>query len=677
MMNSNRPLQLSAAVTLLLLGSSACWAGTYATIQEAIDATPDGGTIAVGDGTYSGAGNRDIDFKGKAITLESENGPTNCIIDCQHLGVGFNFHNGEDAQAVVRGFTITNSSGSGIACDDASPTIEDNIITNNSGSGISCTDSVSGPGSSPTITGNTITGNGGGGIHISRYRSSPTIMGNIISGNSDNGIFTNSQANPGPTISNNTITDNTAGGYGGGGIYCYESSPTITGNTISGNTATDGDGGGILCRTTLSYGSISPTINGNTISGNTAASGAGGGIYGYKLWGTIHDNTISGNTATGTTTSSSGGGIYLNHLSMPTIRGNIIRGNTATGTSLPGGGGIALSDESSPTISNNIITGNTAQVGGGIGCYDDCKPSIVNNTIFGNRANGSGGGIYCDCPPTIKNCILWGNEAGHASQLQAHSFISFTPIKVMYCDIQGGWGDADVSSDIAITWVGNIDADPRFANPGHWNGTTWVDGDYHLESTGGRYNPATGQWVVDSMHSPCIDTGDPASDVGDEPAPNGGRINMGAYGGTAEASKSFVTQLCVDARNTTGTEDGSASHPFNTIAEAIASSSDGGTIKVAGSSYSGSLTISGKRVTILGGYVGRATYPGTGNFDAGSRNPDPETNQTVVDGGGAPTEVACQDAAARGSALDGLIFSNGGAIFRGGLVLNRVIARHD
>ena len=35
--------------------------------------------------------------------------------------------------------------------------------------------------------------------------------------------------------------------------------------------------------------------------------------------------------------------------------------------------------------------------------------------------------------------------------------------------------------------------------------------------------------------SPCIDLGDPDDPVGDEPAPNGGRVNLGAFGGTALA----------------------------------------------------------------------------------------------------------------------------------------------
>jgi hypothetical protein len=35
-----------------------------------------------------------------------------------------------------------------------------------------------------------------------------------------------------------------------------------------------------------------------------------------------------------------------------------------------------------------------------------------------------------------------------------------------------------------------------------------------------------------------IDAGNPKTDIGPEQSPNGGIINMGAYGGTAEASMS-------------------------------------------------------------------------------------------------------------------------------------------
>jgi hypothetical protein len=68
----------------------------------------------------------------------------------------------------------------------------------------------------------------------------------------------------------------------------------------------------------------------------------------------------------------------------------------------------------------------------------------------------------------------------------------------------------------------------------------WVEGDCHLKSQAGRWDPVARLWVQDEVTSPCIDAGDPATPAGDEPQPNGGRINMGAYGGTAEASKSLV-----------------------------------------------------------------------------------------------------------------------------------------
>ena len=61
--------------------------------------------------------------------------------------------------------------------------------------------------------------------------------------------------------------------------------------------------------------------------------------------------------------------------------------------------------------------------------------------------------------------------------------------------------------------IGNISEDPMFVDP--------QNGDYHLQPG-----------------SPCIDAGDPASDYSQEPSPNGGRINMGCYGNTSEATTS-------------------------------------------------------------------------------------------------------------------------------------------
>jgi hypothetical protein len=67
------------------------------------------------------------------------------------------------------------------------------------------------------------------------------------------------------------------------------------------------------------------------------------------------------------------------------------------------------------------------------------------------------------------------------------------------------------------------------------------NGDFHLKSTGGRWDGS--KWVTDTDASPCINAGNPASDYANEPEPNGNRINLGVFGNTFQASKQ-VTEVC-------------------------------------------------------------------------------------------------------------------------------------
>ena len=137
------------------------------------------------------------------------------------------------------------------------------------------------------------------------------------------------------------------------------------------------------------------------------------------------------------------------------------------------------------------------------------SPTINNLTIVNNKY---GIEAYVDSEPDIINCIVWHNSDGDL--FECRGFYS--------CIERGGEGE------------GNVDADPLFVDPD--------SGDYHLRSERGRYWPEHDIWVLDKVTSPCIDSGAPNADYSNEPIPNGGRINMGAYGGTVEASLSPSVQ---------------------------------------------------------------------------------------------------------------------------------------
>ncbi len=167
-----------------------------------------------------------------------------------------------------------------------------------------------------------------------------------------------------------------------------------------------------------------------------------------------------------------------------TIQNNVIVGNSARY-----GGGLAYCQGA---VQNNVVAGNSADDYAG-GLYD-CDGSIQNNTIYGNSsASGCGGLAWCG--GTIRNCVIWGNVDSFSGPQLADS------VSPTYSCIQG-WEQGG---------EGNISVHPHLVDP--------RGGDYHLQT-----------W------SPCVDAGDPSSDFSNEPPPNGGRINMGAYGNTPEAA---------------------------------------------------------------------------------------------------------------------------------------------
>ncbi|MHC4499756.1 MAG: right-handed parallel beta-helix repeat-containing protein, partial [Planctomycetota bacterium] len=254
----------------------------YLTIQAAIDMALDGDTVIVEPGTYTGDGNKNLNFGGRAITVRSTDPDDPCVvaatvIDCEDVGRGFFFHSGEGSDSVIAGLTITRGhitegyweGGGAIYCYHASPTIENCIIHNNTveqqppwslswafGGGVSCNGD-----SNPIIRGCKImnnrvyggryydycdttdpqSGGGGGGGVCSIGGSQPLIVDCLIWQNYVYG-GRGREAQDGPWY---CLCPGTRGGDGaGGGIYADDGSiATIVNCVVVENGAVGGDGG--------------------------------------------------------------------------------------------------------------------------------------------------------------------------------------------------------------------------------------------------------------------------------------------------------------------------------------------------------------------------------------------------------------------------------------------------
>lgn len=291
------------------------------------------------------------------------------------------------------------------------------------------------------------------------------------------------------------------------------------------------------------------SLSGCVIWGNAAVN-TGGGLYHVNGNLSVTDCTFTANTLqpqTAPGARSSGGAMAISVASNygvsvadcvfrdnwadrgGAISGNLNRvvrcrfsGNTAyqSGAAFYGFGG--LSGEQCLFVGNRVLDDGAV--------IESQSPLLLTNaTIVDNRTpNGSLFGAVSRAPASVVllNSIVWDR-----TPMFEDGRVSYMNVSVSYTNTQGGWPGE-----------GNLDVDPLFAAPGYWDADedVWVDGDYHLRSQAGRWDPVTESWVQDEVTSPCIDAGDPTAPVGDEPLPNGGIVNLGAYGGTAEASKSWL-----------------------------------------------------------------------------------------------------------------------------------------
>ncbi len=243
--------------------------GAYPTIQAAINAAAPGDLVVLQPGTYTGAGNRDVDFKGKAITVRSASpddpGVINAtILDCQNAGRGFLFQTNETPASILEGLTVlngrTDGDGAGIACHAASPTIRKcRLLTCSAGS---ATNAGAGGGlsldSSAAVVSQCVFSNNsawlGGGLYCGAGTAQVTNC--LIAANTT--ISTSSAANAlgggggiafvstNAAITNCTIVNN-GSAHNRGGLYVFlGSSPATVRNCILwGNTGSQVDGAGL------------------------------------------------------------------------------------------------------------------------------------------------------------------------------------------------------------------------------------------------------------------------------------------------------------------------------------------------------------------------------------------------------------------------------------------------
>ena len=287
---------------------------------------------------------------------------------------------------------------------------------------------------------------------------------------------------------------------------------------LDGLTITNGRSGGIYCADSR------PTLLRCTITGNRAR--VGGGMYNKNSTPTLINCTFTNNFSY-----MSGGGMY-NHNSSPMLKKCRFIENQATC-----GGGMYNSEGSKLVLINCIFAKNRAEVsGGGIssGGLGDAPLTMINCTVVDNWR---GGLSYRSGKLKVINCILWGNSGYGRGKIDVMAQIgngSTAESTINYNCIEGLDEREDSLRLVCGPYgsgTGNIGEDPLFVDPNN--------GDYHLRSQAGRWDSKTQKWVLDEVTSPCIDVGDPNSLIADEPVPNNGAINMGAYGGTSEASKSY------------------------------------------------------------------------------------------------------------------------------------------
>ena len=488
-----------------------------------------------------------------------------------------------DDTAVLDGFTIKSGNAGGYYFDYDSKSRGGGIYIEEAG---------------PVITNCTFTWNaaylGGAiyGLNSYPYISNCTFVKNsanyyyydLSPSGGTGGAICNNQSSP--IISNCRFIENL--GSSGAGIYNYNDSNSVVVNCLfARNNANVAKGGAVLnmtsclvltdCNFCENYavirgGAIENNFSNleleNCIFASNQTANFGGALYngGSSALSVVH-STFNGNSApsggaitnedsdpnfrdcTFSKNYAANAGAFDNNHGNPNFIDCIFSNNAATFKA-----GAIQNFFGELSFRNCIFSGNRASMSGGALFNTGGAFSFTNCTFTGNVAKNVSGVLQnasLELPPSVKipgssdflNCIIWNGE--NAILNENGSFVS-----IDCSNVQNSLQAIDDPGQGLVWGLGNIEADPDFVEQGLWvdgndpnivvehndPNAVWLEGDYHLKSASGHYDPNSKTWIIDDVNSPCIDAGAAYSPIADEPLPNGGRVNIGAYGGTTQAS---------------------------------------------------------------------------------------------------------------------------------------------
>ena len=403
-----------------------------ATIQAAIDAAWNGDVVQIADGTYTGTGNRDLDTKGKQVTVRSQSGnANNCVIDCQgSAGAphrGFAITKGETMATVIQNLKVMNgwvaSSGAGMYIVSSSPAIEGCILSSNHA------------------------GVDGGGIF--NYQGNPLVSGcsfyDNYAGDAGGGMMNHTCA---PAMAYCLFQSNVSV-YGAGGIHNYAASPTLDHCTFNYNVSSD-MGGALHNDGALSH----PNVWNCVFLENQAKNG--GAIYDRNG---AHPAIVDCEfTMNSTLLTGRGGAIYASGGRLDITRSAFDANEAAVD-----GGAVYNHANSVAMIDSCVFSSNTSSSGGGAVYFYSSDNSTVSNCTFYRNQSASGGAMWTwlNCFTNVQRCIFRENQATTAgSQIGINNACTM----VVGCsDVQGGQAGVYVGSGSSLTWgAGNFDADPWF-----------------------------------------------------------------------------------------------------------------------------------------------------------------------------------------------------------------------